>query len=150
MLIPILGLYTVYLEQVFVIVGASFQSLVIPLRAVLTIAFTLIIVFGAAVAVYQHGALNWTVRRVFLFTFVALDLRVRALARVRLSFRVRVCLPVCPFPLPSLPCSIDYRVAGPTIDCCHHCLHYYIFWYCSHCYWKPLLLFLLLQLPLLR
>ena len=45
---------------VFVIVGASYRSLVVPLRAVVTIVFTLTIVFGASVAVYQHGALSWT------------------------------------------------------------------------------------------
>ena len=43
---------------VFAIVGIAFQSLVVPLRAVLTIVFTLVIVFGASVLVYQHGVLD--------------------------------------------------------------------------------------------
>ena len=43
---------------VFAIVGVAFRSLVVPFRAVLTIVFTLVIVFGASVLVYQNGALD--------------------------------------------------------------------------------------------
>ena len=44
-LLPVMMVVT--FSVVFIIVGFSFKSLVIPLRAVITIAFTLIIVFGA-------------------------------------------------------------------------------------------------------
>ena len=43
----------VTLVIVFAIVGLSFRSLVVPFRAVITIVFTLVIVFGASVLVYQ-------------------------------------------------------------------------------------------------
>jgi uncharacterized membrane protein YdfJ with MMPL/SSD domain len=43
----------VTLVIVFAIVGLSFRSLVVPFRAVITIMFTLVIVFGASVLVYQ-------------------------------------------------------------------------------------------------
>jgi uncharacterized membrane protein YdfJ with MMPL/SSD domain len=56
-LLPIAMVVTMVI--VFAIVGISFRSLVVPLRAVATIAFTLIIVFGASVLVYQHGALDF-------------------------------------------------------------------------------------------
>ena len=43
----------VTLVIVFAIVGLSFRSLVVPFRAVITIMFTLVIVFGASVLVYR-------------------------------------------------------------------------------------------------
>ena len=55
-LLPVAMVVTMVI--VFAIVGIAFRSLVVPLRAVLTIVFTLVIVFGAAVLVYQHGVLD--------------------------------------------------------------------------------------------
>eukprot|EP00056_Hartaetosiga_gracilis_P006000 m.91952 g.91952 ORF g.91952 m.91952 type:complete len:341 (+) comp12343_c0_seq3:1532-2554(+) len=44
---------------VFVLVGAAFWSVSIPIRAILTIAETLAFVYGCAVWVYQFGALDF-------------------------------------------------------------------------------------------
>ena len=44
---------------VFVFLALCFRSIVIPLRAVLTISMTLMWVFGFAAMTYQKGALNW-------------------------------------------------------------------------------------------
>lgn len=55
-LLPVAMVVTMII--VFAIVGIAFRSLVVPLRAVLTIMFTLVVVFGAAVLVYQHGVLD--------------------------------------------------------------------------------------------
>ena len=55
-LLPVAMVVTMII--VFAIVGIAFRSLVVPLRAVLTIVFTLTIVFGASVLVYQHGVLD--------------------------------------------------------------------------------------------
>ena len=55
-LLPVAMVVTMVI--VFAIVGIAFRSLVVPLRAVLTIIFTLVIVFGASVLVYQHGVLD--------------------------------------------------------------------------------------------
>ena len=50
----------VTLGVVFILVTAAFRSLVVPLRAVLSISLTLAWVYGFLVAVYQHGLLAWT------------------------------------------------------------------------------------------
>ena len=50
----------VTLGVVFILVTAAFRSLVVPLRAVLSISLTLAWVYGFLVAVYQHGLLVWT------------------------------------------------------------------------------------------
>ena len=44
---------------VFILVGFSFGSLLIPLRAIYSIGLTLAFVYGTAVWVYQDGALNF-------------------------------------------------------------------------------------------
>ena len=43
---------------VLLLVGVAFRSVLLPLRTTVTIAFTLIVVYGLAVLVYQDGALN--------------------------------------------------------------------------------------------
>ena len=48
----------VTLGVVFILVTAAFRSLVVPLRAVLSISLTLAWVYGFLVAVYQHGLLR--------------------------------------------------------------------------------------------
>lgn len=50
---------TVTLSVVFVLMGVAFQSLVAPLRSVLTLCLTLSFCFGFMVLVYQHGALSF-------------------------------------------------------------------------------------------
>jgi uncharacterized membrane protein YdfJ with MMPL/SSD domain len=40
--------------------GLAFHSLVVPIRALFSIAATLCFVYGSAVLVYQHGLLEWT------------------------------------------------------------------------------------------
>jgi putative drug exporter of the RND superfamily len=45
---------------ILVVIGIAFRSLVIPLRAVLTIAVTLAFCYGWTVFVYVDGALAWT------------------------------------------------------------------------------------------
>jgi len=45
---------------VFVLMGAFFQSIIAPLRSVITIGLTEAFVFGFSVLVYQHGILDWT------------------------------------------------------------------------------------------
>ena len=47
------------MSVVFVLMGVAFQSLVAPLRSVLTLCLTLSFCFGFMVLVYQHGALNF-------------------------------------------------------------------------------------------
>lgn len=49
----------VTLGTVFVLMGAAFQSLVVPLRSVATLALTVAFVFGLLVLVYQHGAFDF-------------------------------------------------------------------------------------------
>ena len=44
----------------FAVVGLTFHSIVIPLRAVLTVLTTLAFTYGCASLVYIHGALQWT------------------------------------------------------------------------------------------
>jgi uncharacterized membrane protein YdfJ with MMPL/SSD domain len=44
---------------VFVLIGLAFRSAVVPLRAVLSIGLTLVLVYGAAIFVYEDGALAW-------------------------------------------------------------------------------------------
>lgn len=44
---------------VLVLVAVAFQSVVVPLRALFSIAATLCFVYGSAVLVYQHGLLKW-------------------------------------------------------------------------------------------
>lgn len=53
------GAVAVTLAVCFVVVGAAFRSLVVPLRCVATIALTLAITFGLATLVYERGALNF-------------------------------------------------------------------------------------------
>jgi len=50
---------TVTVILVFIIVGWSFKSVFIPLRSLYSIVLTLSIVYGSAVAVYEHEALNF-------------------------------------------------------------------------------------------
>ena len=46
---------------IFVLVGFSFRSVVVPLRSIVSVALTEALVFGVAVAVYQTpGVLEWT------------------------------------------------------------------------------------------
>jgi predicted RND superfamily exporter protein len=47
------------LAVVFVLMAFAFESLVAPLRSVLTLALTLAFVYGLAVLVYQHGAFSF-------------------------------------------------------------------------------------------
>lgn len=49
----------VTLSIVFVFVAVAFRSIVVPLRAVATIALTLAVVFGLVAIVYQYGGLDW-------------------------------------------------------------------------------------------
>lgn len=56
-LLPLMTAIT--MAGVFMVVGVAFKSVVVPLRAVLTIAVTLAYIYGAAILVYQHGALDW-------------------------------------------------------------------------------------------
>lgn len=51
---------TITMVVVFLLMGVFFQSIVAPLRSVVSIAMTLCFVFGLCVLVYQHGILNWT------------------------------------------------------------------------------------------
>jgi uncharacterized membrane protein YdfJ with MMPL/SSD domain len=51
---------TITMAVVFLLMGVFFQSLVAPLRSVISIGLTLSFVFGWLVLVYQHGILNWT------------------------------------------------------------------------------------------
>lgn len=44
---------------VFIVLGGSFGAFLIPLRAVLCIAWMLIVTFGASVMVYQFGYLRF-------------------------------------------------------------------------------------------
>ena len=44
---------------VFLLIGISFRSLIVPLRSIATIGITVAIVYGCAVFVYQNGALNF-------------------------------------------------------------------------------------------
>ncbi len=44
---------------VFLFLGFSFRSVLLPLRSLFTIAMTLIFVFGVQDAVYQYGILDW-------------------------------------------------------------------------------------------
>jgi RND superfamily putative drug exporter len=44
---------------VLLFVGIAFKSIIIPIRSVLTIALTIIFVYGFATLVYQYGILNW-------------------------------------------------------------------------------------------
>jgi len=44
---------------VCVVIGLAFRSIMVPVRAVVCIIWMLAIVFGAAVFIYQNGALNW-------------------------------------------------------------------------------------------
>ena len=44
---------------VFVLIGLAFRSAVVPLRAVLSIGLTIVLVYGAAVFVFEDGALGW-------------------------------------------------------------------------------------------
>lgn len=46
----------VTLALVFVLMAFAFNSIVAPIRSVLTLALTLSFVYGLAVLVYQHGA----------------------------------------------------------------------------------------------
>ena len=50
---------TVTLACVFLLVGLAFRSVVVPLRAVVTIGMTCAMVYGFAVMVYELGALDW-------------------------------------------------------------------------------------------
>jgi len=45
---------------VFALMGGFFGSLVVPLRSVLSISYTLLLVFGLATWTYQDGLLDWT------------------------------------------------------------------------------------------
>jgi RND superfamily putative drug exporter len=47
------------LSVVFVLMGLFFRSIVVPIRSVVTISLTQAFVFGLAVLVYQHGALDF-------------------------------------------------------------------------------------------
>jgi putative drug exporter of the RND superfamily len=49
----------VTLAVVFVLMAVAFNSLVAPIRSVLTLALTLSFVYGLAVLVYQHGAFSF-------------------------------------------------------------------------------------------
>ena len=51
---------TITMVVVFLLFGVFFQSIVAPLRSIVSIAMTLCFVFGLCVLVYQHGILNWT------------------------------------------------------------------------------------------
>jgi len=48
------------LSAMLVLLGVAFRSILIPLRAVLSICLTLTFVYGMAVLTYQEGMLNWT------------------------------------------------------------------------------------------
>ena len=48
------------LATVFVLMGAFFRSVVVPVRSVFSIALTLAWVYGLLVLVYQEGVLEWT------------------------------------------------------------------------------------------
>lgn len=47
------------LAVVFVVVGCSFRTVVVPLRAIVTITMSITFTYGMAAAVYEDGALNW-------------------------------------------------------------------------------------------
>lgn len=44
---------------VYLLIGMAFQSLFVPLRAVLTIAFSLTCIYGTATMIYCNGILDW-------------------------------------------------------------------------------------------
>ena len=46
--------------MVFVLMLIAFRSVVIAIKAVISIALTQSIVYGMATCVYQYGVLNWT------------------------------------------------------------------------------------------
>lgn len=55
---PIIGVVT--LGVVFVLYWAAFGSLIIPLRAIVSMCFAISWVFGLSVLIYQQGVLQWT------------------------------------------------------------------------------------------
>lgn len=54
---PLMILVTLLI--VTVVIGAAFRSVLVPIRAVVCIVWMLAIVFGAALFIYQKGALKW-------------------------------------------------------------------------------------------
>jgi hypothetical protein len=44
---------------VLIWIGSAFRSVLVPIRAVFTLAITIIYVYGCSVGVYQNGALDW-------------------------------------------------------------------------------------------
>mmetsp|Transcript_28884 Transcript_28884/g.70314 ORF Transcript_28884/g.70314 Transcript_28884/m.70314 type:complete len:881 (+) Transcript_28884:59-2701(+) len=54
---PLMILVTLLI--VTVVIGVAFQSVIVPIRAVICIVWMLAIVFGAAILIYQKGALEW-------------------------------------------------------------------------------------------
>lgn len=54
---PLMILVTLLI--VTVVIGAAFRSVLVPIRAVVCIVWMLAIVFGAALFLYQKGALKW-------------------------------------------------------------------------------------------